>query len=101
MYYKKHIFFCFNNKPNQSGCGDVYTEDAFGYVKMYLQAIEQWGEGKIRASKAGCLGRCTSAPACVVYPEGTWYSYLDNDDLKEIVDEHLLNNREVARLKLD
>ena len=68
---------------------------------MYLQAIEQWGEGKIRASKAGCLGRCTSAPACVVYPEGTWYSYLDNDDLKEIVDEHLLNNREVARLKLD
>lgn len=99
MYFKKHIFFCYNNKANQNGCGDVISaEDPVPYVKSYLQALDQWGEGKIRVSKSGCLGRCANAPTCVVYPDGVWYSYFDNDDIKEIIDEHLLNNRIVSRL---
>ena len=36
----------------------------------------------------------------VVYPEETWYSFIDNEDLDEIIQEHLLNDRVVERLKL-
>lgn len=98
MYYKKHIFFCANNKANQSGCGDVSSLDPVPFVKMYLQALDLWGEGKIRASKSGCLGRCNLAPTCVVYPDGVWYTYFDETDLKEIIDSHLINDQVVERL---
>lgn len=100
MFYKKHIFFCTNKKDNESGCGNISGDSGFAYTKMYLQALDQWGEGKLRASKSGCLGRCGFAPTCVVYPDGVWYSYLDNDDLKEIIDKHLLSNEVVERLKI-
>lgn len=101
MFYQKHIFFCCNNKANGNGCGDISGESGFAYAKTYLQGIEQWGEGKIRATKTGCLGRCNLAPTCVVYPDGIWYSYFDEDDIEEIIDKHLLANQVVERLKVD
>jgi (2Fe-2S) ferredoxin len=36
----------------------------------------------------------------VVYPEGTWYTYVDNEDLDEIIEEHLVRGRVVDRLKI-
>ena len=36
----------------------------------------------------------------VVYPEAVWYSYVDQADIDEIVDEHLTNGRVVERLLL-
>jgi (2Fe-2S) ferredoxin len=36
----------------------------------------------------------------VVYPEGTWYTYVDRDDIDEIIDSHLVNGRVVERLLL-
>ena len=36
----------------------------------------------------------------VVYPDNIWYTYVDSDDIDEIIDEHLLHGCEVERLKL-
>jgi (2Fe-2S) ferredoxin len=36
----------------------------------------------------------------VVYPEGVWYTYVDRDDIDEIIDSHLVNGRVVERLRL-
>jgi (2Fe-2S) ferredoxin len=36
----------------------------------------------------------------VVYPEGVWYTYVDELDVDEIVDEHLQHGRIVERLRL-
>jgi (2Fe-2S) ferredoxin len=36
----------------------------------------------------------------VVYPEGTWYTYVDKEDLEEILNEHLVRGRAVERLRL-
>jgi (2Fe-2S) ferredoxin len=36
----------------------------------------------------------------VVYPEGVWYTYVDRDDIDEIVSEHLQNGRVVSRLRI-
>lgn len=100
MFYQKHIFFCANKKANDTGCGFLGGEESFNFTKMYLQSLDQWGEGKIRASKSGCLGRCVDGPVCVVYPDGIWYTYIDETDLKQIIDDHLLSNRVVDRLKI-
>ena len=58
------------------------------------------GQGKVRVNTSGCLDRCEQGPALVVYPEGVWYTYIDEDDVDEIIDSHLVNGREVERLKL-
>jgi (2Fe-2S) ferredoxin len=36
----------------------------------------------------------------VVYPDDVWYSYLDKQDIDEIIDEHLVNGRVVERLQI-
>lgn len=100
MFYTKHIFFCCNKKANDSGCGLFGGEVAFNYTRYYLKQNNLWGEGKLRASKSLCLGRCENAPVCVVYPDGVWYSYVDDKDLQQIIDEHLLGNKVVKRLQI-
>jgi len=36
----------------------------------------------------------------VVYPEGTWYTFVDKDDIDEIVTSHLAEGKVVERLKV-
>jgi len=36
----------------------------------------------------------------VVYPEEVWYTYVDKDDIDEIIEEHLVNGRVVERLRI-
>jgi (2Fe-2S) ferredoxin len=36
----------------------------------------------------------------VIYPEAVWYTYVDQEDIDEIIDEHLVNGRVVDRLKI-
>jgi (2Fe-2S) ferredoxin len=58
------------------------------------------GEGGVRINSAGCLARCDEGPVMVVYPEAVWYTYVDREDLEEILRRHLLEGRVVDRLRL-
>jgi len=58
------------------------------------------GAGKVRVNKSGCLDRCEEGPVCVVYPEGTWYTYIDETDIDDIIDSHLIGGKPVERLKI-
>lgn len=100
MFYKKHIFFCCNQKIDKTGCGSLGAESAFAFAKMYLQSLDLWGEGKYRVSKSGCLGRCSDGPVCVVYPEGIWYTYIDENDIRQIIYEHVVNDEIVRHLQI-
>ena len=51
-------------------------------------------------NKAGCLDRCAGGPVAVVYPEAVWYTYVDQQDVEEIVQVHLPGGRVVERLVL-
>ncbi len=100
MFYTRHLFLCTNKKANETGCGYLSGEETFAFAKMYLQSLGMWGEGKVRASKSGCLGRCDSGPVCVIYPDGVWYTYVDEHDVQEIIDKHLLGDEIVTRLQI-
>jgi (2Fe-2S) ferredoxin len=52
----------------------------------------------VRINSAGCLDRCDKGPVIVVYPEAVWYTYVDQEDIDEIVDSHLLQGKIVERL---
>ena len=53
---------------------------------------------EVKLVQTGCFGLCALGPVVIVYPDGTFYSRVTADDVKEIVEEHLLKGRPVDRL---
>lgn len=100
-YYARHIFFCLNQRTNgEDCCANHGAQAAFDHCKARVKAEGLAGPGGVRVNKAGCLDRCAGGPVAVVYPEGTWYTYVDKSDIDEIVDSHLKQGRVVERLLL-
>lgn len=100
-YYERHIFFCLNErKGGEDSCAVHDAQAGFDRCKSRVKAAGLAGVGKVRVNKAGCLDRCAGGPVAVVYPEGTWYTFVDTADIDEIVDSHLQNGRVVERLLL-
>ncbi len=53
---------------------------------------------EVKIVKTGCFGLCALGPVVIVYPDGTFYSRVQKEDVAEIVSEHLLKGRTVERL---
>ena len=101
-YFEHHIFFCLNQREDGSGCCmDKGAEAAFDHMKSRVKKLSLNGAGKVRVNRAGCFDRCGEGPLLVVYPQAVWYTFVDNDDIDEIIDSHLLNGKVVQRLLVD
>lgn len=100
-YYNYHVFFCTNLREGGKACCQRFNaQELRDYAKRRCKALGLAGKGGVRVNTAGCLDRCAEGPVLVVYPEGVWYTYIDQEDIDEIIDEHLLNGRPVERLKI-
>jgi (2Fe-2S) ferredoxin len=99
-YYQRHIFFCLNQREGENACLQHGAQAGFDHCKSRIKSERLAGPGGIRVNKAGCLDRCAGGPVAVVYPEAVWYSYVDQNDIDEIVDSHLKNGQVVERLVL-
>lgn len=100
-YYRHHIFFCLNQRDNgEACCAQHGAQAAFDHCKARIKAAGLAGPGGVRVNKAGCMDRCAGAPVAVVYPQGVWYTYVDAQDIDEIIDSHLVDGRVVERLLL-
>ena len=107
-----HALGCVTLRPNFRGVGAsagvhdqgvAETDDLVivaRYAKDKIKSLGLSGPGKVRVNMAGCLDRCEEGPVLVVYPEEVWYTYVDREDIDEIVSEHLQNGRVVERLKI-
>ena len=101
-YFKHHVFFCCNQRgEGESCCNSLGATEAQTYAKDRIAELKLKGKGKVRINKAGCLDRCEHGPTIVVYPEGVWYTVLDESDIDEIVRSHLVEGRIVERLLID
>lgn len=98
-YYRHHVFFCTNLRTDGSACCQRHdAQDMRDYAKQRSKELGLAGAGGVRINTAGCLDRCAEGPVLVVYPEAVWYTYLDREDIEEIIQEHLVNGRIVERL---
>lgn len=103
-FYKYHVFFCLNQREegaSRPSCASCNAQDMQEYAKKRVKTLGLAGPGQVRINKAGCLDRCEQGPALVIYPEGTWYTYLDESDIDEIVEKHLAGGEVVERLLID
>lgn len=98
-FYRYHLFFCTNQREDGRACcaqhGSAKMRD---YLKKSVKDQGLAGPGGIRVNTAGCLDRCDKGPVVVVYPEATWYTYVDTEDLDEIMEKHLKGGAVVERL---
>jgi (2Fe-2S) ferredoxin len=100
-YYRCHVFFCTNRREDGSACCGAHGAQGLrDYAKQRCKELGLVRSGKVRVNTAGCLNRCEEGPVIVVYPEGVWYTYVDKEDIDEIIDEHLVHGRTVERLRI-
>ena len=100
-YFKYHIFFCTNQREaGETCCEQCNASEIRAYAKKRVKELGLNGEGGVRVNTAGCLDRCELGPVIVVYPQEVWYTYVDREDVDEIIEEHLKNGRVVERLLL-
>jgi (2Fe-2S) ferredoxin len=100
-YYERHVFFCCNQrKEGEQCCANQDAHRIRDYAKGRVKDLKLSGPGKVRINQAGCLDRCKEGPVVVIYPEAVWYTYVDQEDVDEIIDEHLVNGRIVERLRI-
>ena len=89
--YRSHVLVCGGTGCTSSGSAKI--------IEAFEDEIRQVGlENEVKVVRTGCFGLCALGPVVIIYPEGSFYSRVNPDDVKEIVDEHLLKGRIVKRL---
>ncbi|MBQ0092014.1 MAG: NAD(P)H-dependent oxidoreductase subunit E, partial [Clostridiales bacterium] len=86
-----HVMIC-----GGTGCtssGSVKLAELFKSESERLGIADQ-----VKVVRTGCFGLCALGPIVIVYPEGTFYSKVQADDVAEIVESHLKNGEPVKRL---
>lgn len=102
MIYEKHIFICTNQRgegAHRKSCGEAHGMEIVDAFKKKLK--EKNLPIKLRAQKAGCLDICDFGQTVAVYPEGVFYVGVELSDVDEIINEHIMNNKVVERLRLE
>lgn len=89
--YRSNVLVC-----GGTGCT---SSDSLKIVDRLKEEIAARGlENEVNVITTGCFGLCALGPIMVIYPEGSFYSMVNIDDIPEIVEEHLLKGRIVTRL---
>lgn len=88
---RAHVLVCGGTGCTSSGSEKIIKKFETGLAERGLA-------DEIKVIKTGCFGLCALGPIVIVYPEGAFYSMVNEDDVDEIVEEHLLKGRIVKRL---
>ena len=101
-HYQKHIFFCVNQKQSDKKCcAGGGGQQLFDFAKQRVHELALNQPGGVRVSCSGCLGRCSLGPSVVIYPEAVWYHPTSEQDVEQIIQQHLLGGEIVTDLLMD
>jgi (2Fe-2S) ferredoxin len=98
---EKHVFICTQNRPQghpRGSCGEKGCADVMNEFMNEIQARNLFE--KIALTNTGCMGPCMFGTSVLVYPEGIMYGKVTKEDVKTIIDEHLLGGKPVEALKV-
>jgi sirohydrochlorin ferrochelatase/(2Fe-2S) ferredoxin len=87
----KHVLVCVNRD-----CADRGSVTLMANLRRLVK--EAGRELDIKVTQTLCMGRCGEGPTMAVYPDGIWYRAVQPEDASELVREHLIHDRLVARL---
>ncbi len=88
---RSHVLVCGGTGCTSSGSKQIISE-------FEKQLVEFGIDKEVKVVQTGCFGLCALGPIVIVYPEGSFYSMVQKDDVAEIVEQHLLKGKIVKRL---
>ena len=89
--YRSHVLVCGGTGCTSSGSQQI--------METLKSEIEKNGlSEEVCVVQTGCHGLCALGPIMIIYPDATFYAMVKNEDIPEIVSEHLLKGRVVSRL---
>ncbi|MGI9050719.1 MAG: (2Fe-2S) ferredoxin domain-containing protein, partial [Rubrobacteraceae bacterium] len=92
--YSAHVFVCKGGDCKKRGSKETR--------KALTDELRAEGINRdVRVDSVECLGLCKHGPNVVVYPGGTWYLGLEQEDVPEVVGQHIKNGEPVERLAAD
>ena len=92
--YRSHVLVCGGTGCTSSGSQRIRE-------RLEKEIAANGLSEEVGVVKTGCFGLCALGPIMIVYPEGTFYSMVQEEDIPEIISEHLLKGRVVTRLLYD
>ena len=99
--FDKHIFVCENKRPDGHPRGCCADKNSAQIRNEFKKRIKELGLiTSVRANAAGCLDACEYGVTVVVYPEQIWYGDVNINEVEEIIQEHVVRNNPVDRLKI-
>jgi len=96
--FTHHLFLCFQERPPghpRGSCGQAGARPLWEYL---ISRVDRLGNPEIATTATACLGFCSAGPLFVVYPEGIWYRPQTQEDIDEIIQSHLVEQKPVERL---
>ncbi|RFZ80057.1 NADH-quinone oxidoreductase subunit NuoF [Lacrimispora amygdalina] len=92
--YRSHVLVCGGTGCTSSGSQQIM-------VKLRDELGKQGLSEEVSVVQTGCHGLCALGPIMIIYPDATFYAMVKEEDIPEIVSEHLLKGRPVERLLYD
>lgn len=89
--YRSNVLVC-------GGTGCTSSNSQAIIAKLREEIAARGLEEEINVVQTGCFGLCALGPIMIVYPEGSFYSKVEVEDIPEIVEEHLVKGNVVKRL---
>ena len=89
--YRSHVLVCGGTGCTSSGSQTLLTHFNEALTKYDLSE-------EVSIVETGCHGLCALGPIVIIYPGAIFYSMVKDEDVEEIVSEHLLKGRVVSRL---
>lgn len=87
---KKHILVCTNTECANKG--------SIALVEKLRRELRAQGlDRTYKITRTSCMSRCGEGPTVVVYPDGIWYRQVEASDTTDLISEHLLGGRLLAR----
>ena len=89
--YRSHVLVCGGTGCTSSGSQKI--------IETLNEELAKNGlTEEVSVVQTGCHGLCALGPIMIIYPDATFYAMVKNEDIPEIVSEHLLKGRVVTRL---
>ena len=89
--YRSHVLVCGGTGCTSSGSAKI--------IEALQAEISKNGlKEEVAVVQTGCHGLCALGPIVIIYPEASFYAMVKEEDIAEIVSEHLLKGRIVTRL---
>lgn len=102
MSSKRRIYICDSHKPKIHGGGCCSDKGSHNLRLVFTSAIHKANlQQEVELIPTTCLSQCLTGISVRIWPDQVYYGKVKEEDIQAIVDEHLINNEPVERIRID